>query len=96
MISTRRIVAAVGLVVSATGLAAPAANALGADTLGVAPISPVAQLDALAQSNVPAEHREQLPHVSSQLAGLKRLHDLNQLHQATDLVAPVVGLLPVG
>ena len=93
MISTRRIVAAVGLAVGITGLTAPLASAADAavpDTVG---LSPIAALDSLAVSDIPAEHQAAIPRVSSRLAGLNRLNDLNQLHQVTDLAAPVTGLL---
>ncbi|MFF1448467.1 hypothetical protein ACFVYF_09985 [Streptomyces sp. NPDC058274] len=94
MISTRRIVAAVGLAVGITGLAAPMANAAGPEAPGAGKLNPVTMLDSLAVSEIPAEHRDKLPRVSQQIAGLNRLHDLNQLHQVTDLVAPVTNLLP--
>lgn len=92
MISTRRIVAAVGLAAGVTGLAAPMASAAAAPDAGK--LNPVAQLDSLAVSDIPAEHQDSIPQVSSQLKGLNRLNDLNQLHQITDLAAPVTGLLP--
>ncbi|MFE2515622.1 hypothetical protein [Streptomyces mirabilis] len=92
MISTRRMVAAVGLAVGVTGLAAPMASAAEAPDAGK--LNPITQLDALAVSDIPAEHRADIPRVSEQLGGLNRLNDLNQLHQVTDLVAPVTGLLP--
>jgi hypothetical protein len=94
MISTRRIVAAVGLAAGVTGLAAPMANAAVSVDPDAGKLNPIAQLDSLAQSGIPAEHRDEMPRVASQLAGLNRLNDLNQLHQVTDLVAPVTGLLP--
>ncbi|MER5532670.1 hypothetical protein [Streptomyces mirabilis] len=92
MISTRRMVAAVGLAVGVTGLAAPMASAAEAPDAGK--LNPITQLDALAVSDIPAEHRADIPRISEQLGGLNRLNDLNQLHQVTDLVAPVTGLLP--
>ncbi|MER6376838.1 hypothetical protein [Streptomyces mirabilis] len=92
MISTRRMVAAVGLAVGVTGLAAPMASAAEAPDAGK--LNPITQLDALAVSDIPAEHQADIPRVSEQLGGLNRLNDLNQLHQVTDLVAPVTGLLP--
>lgn len=57
-------------------------------------LNPITQLDTLAASGLPAEHQAELPRVSNQLAGLNHLNDLNQLHQVTDLAAPVTGLLP--
>ncbi|WP_329372103.1 hypothetical protein [Streptomyces sp. NBC_01483] len=92
MISTRRMVAAVGLAVGVTGFAAPMASAAEAPAAGK--LNPITQLDALAASGIPAEHQADIPRVADQLAGLNRLNDLNQLHQVTDLVAPVTGLLP--
>ncbi|MFJ8598744.1 hypothetical protein ACIREM_08420 [Streptomyces shenzhenensis] len=94
MISTRRIVAAVGLAAGVTGLAAPLAHAAPASAPDTGGISPMATLDSLAVSGVPAAHRGELPRVSEQLQGLNRLQDLGELHQITDLVAPVTGLLP--
>ncbi|GGT22589.1 hypothetical protein [Streptomyces chromofuscus] len=94
MISTRRIVAAVGLAASVTGLAAPSVNASEADARSAGRLGPVALLDSLTVSDIPAEHREEIPRPSAQLAGLKRLNDLNQLRQVTDMAAPLTGLLP--
>ncbi|MEU6607738.1 hypothetical protein ABZ922_22235 [Streptomyces shenzhenensis] len=94
MISTRRIVAAVGLAAGVTGLAAPLAHAAPASARDTGMISPMATLDSLAVSGVPVEHRGELPRVSEQLQGLNGLQDLGELHQVTDLVAPVTGLLP--
>ncbi|MFI6381833.1 hypothetical protein ACIBKX_20500 [Streptomyces sp. NPDC050658] len=75
-------VTALALAAGATALAAPAANAA---------ISPTDTVDALATSALPEEHRDELPTLSSQLGGL---NDLNQLHQVTDLAAPVMGFVP--
>ncbi|TGA93789.1 hypothetical protein [Streptomyces sp. MZ04] len=85
MISTRRMVAAVALAAGASALAAPAANA------AIEPISPIGTVDSLATAAIPAEHRGAIPTVSSQLGGLSRL---NELHQVTDLAAPVMGFVP--
>ncbi|NUO45172.1 MAG: hypothetical protein HOV73_29540 [Streptomyces sp.] len=93
MISTRRIVAVVGLAAGVTGLAAPMASAAPADA-DAARLSPIAMLDSLALSDIPAERRAEIPRPSEQLAGLNRVNDLNQLTQITDLAAPVTGLLP--
>ncbi|AVH54942.1 MULTISPECIES: hypothetical protein [Streptomyces] len=93
MISTRRMVAAVGLAVGVTGLAAPLAIAAGSEARDPGKLNPIAELDSLAVSDIPAEHRGQIPRPSEQLAGLNRLNDLNELHQVTDLAAPVTGLL---
>jgi hypothetical protein len=97
MISTRRIVAAVGLAVGVTGLAAPLANAADAGAPNTGQINPMTMLDSLAVSDIPAEHRAEVPSVTEQVRGLNQVSDLNQLnqlHQLTDLVAPVTGLLP--
>ncbi|KPI22178.1 hypothetical protein OK074_1016 [Actinobacteria bacterium OK074] len=95
MISTRRIVAAVGLAAGAAGLAAPmAAAAPAAPAAQDGKLHPIAMLDALAESDIPAEHRGELPKVSEQLSGLGGLQKLSELHQLTDLAAPVTGLLP--
>ncbi|MEV5313342.1 hypothetical protein [Streptomyces sp. NPDC052610] len=96
MISTRRIVAAVGLAAGVAGLAAPSAAAAGADAQA-GKLNPVTALDSLAAADLPAEHRDALPRPSAQLAELNQvgeLNRLNELHQLTDLVAPVTGLLP--
>ncbi|MGP4045894.1 hypothetical protein [Streptomyces sp. 2A115] len=92
MISTRRIVTAVGLAVGATGLVVPSASAA-APLPGVGNLDPIAQLDALAVSGIPAERRDEVPTISSRLDGLNRLNELRQLHRVTDLVAPVTGLV---
>ncbi|MFF0011063.1 hypothetical protein [Streptomyces sp. NPDC005374] len=94
MISTRRIVAAVGLAVGVTGLAAPLANAADAAAPEASPLSPIAMLDSLAVSDIPAEHKAEMPRVSAQLNKANDLYKLNELHQVTDLAAPVTGLLP--
>ncbi|MFJ3669364.1 hypothetical protein ACIPSE_23215 [Streptomyces sp. NPDC090106] len=93
MISTRRIAAVVGLAAGVTGLVAPMASAAPADA-AAAPLSPMATLDSLSVSEIPAEHRTDLPLPSEQLAGLNRLNDLNELDQLTGLVAPVTNLVP--
>lgn len=97
MISTRRIVAAVGLAVGVTGLAAPLANAADASASNSGQINPMTMVDSLAVSELPAEHQGQIPRVSDQLRPVNQvseLQKLNELHQLTDLVAPVTGLLP--
>lgn len=97
MISTRRIVAALGLAAGVTGLAAPLANAAPGSAPDKALINPVTTLDALTVSDIPAAHKHEVPRVSDQLHGLNRvdqLNKLNQLHQVTDLAAPVTGVLP--
>ena len=52
---------------------------------------------ALAASQLPQESRGELPKISRQLSEVKNVHQLsklNELHQVTDLAAPVTGLLP--
>ncbi|MFD9323693.1 hypothetical protein ACIRPU_40035 [Streptomyces sp. NPDC102259] len=95
MISTRRIAALAALAAGVTGLAAPMASA--ADAPATGQLNPMTVLDSLATSQIPAEHRADLPPVSRQLGELNKvseLEKLNELHQITDLVAPVTGLLP--
>ncbi|CAL9340841.1 hypothetical protein [Streptomyces sp. enrichment culture] len=92
MISTRRLVAAVGLAASVTGLAVPTASA--ADLPAAGPLNPVSTLDSLVVSEIPAEHKDDMLLPSSQLTGLNRLNDLNQLNQLTGLAAPVLGVVP--
>ncbi|MDQ0585008.1 hypothetical protein [Streptomyces rishiriensis] len=95
MISTRRIAAIAALAAGVTGFAAPLASA--ADAPAAGRINPMSVLDSLATSQIPAEHRADLPPVSRQLGELNKvggLQQLNELHQVTDLVAPVTGLLP--
>lgn len=77
--------AAFALAAGASVLAAPAANAA---------ISPTETIDSLAMSGIPAEQRDELPTVTSQLNGLNGLYELQQLHQLTDLAAPVMGVVP--
>ncbi|QNP74513.1 hypothetical protein IAG44_37030 [Streptomyces roseirectus] len=97
MISTRRMLAAAALAAGVAGLAAPTASAT--DALpDDGKLNPIAMLDDLAVSDIPAEHRDQMPRVSSQVSEVKKLggipNELGQLHQLTDLAAPVTGLLP--
>ncbi|ARP68744.1 hypothetical protein LK07_02030 [Streptomyces pluripotens] len=97
MISKRRIVAALGLAAGVTGLAAPLANAADASAPDTGQINPVAVLDSLTVSDIPAQHKAQVPRVSEQMRALNQvseLNRLNELHQVTDLAAPVTGLLP--
>ncbi|WP_406005321.1 hypothetical protein OG440_03440 [Streptomyces sp. NBC_00637] len=95
MISTRRIAALAALAAGVTGLAAPLASAAEAPATGQ--LNPMAVLDSVATSQIPAEYRADLPPVSRQLGELNKvgqLQQLNELHQITDLAAPVTGLLP--
>ncbi|WP_030749192.1 hypothetical protein [Streptomyces sp. NRRL S-31] len=95
MISTRRIVAALGLAAGITGLAVPTASAAGAPDTGQ--ISPMAALDSLTAGDIPAPYRKSVPRVSEQTHALNRLNELNrlgELWQVAAPVAPVTGLLP--
>ncbi|MCX3062719.1 hypothetical protein [Streptomyces beihaiensis] len=91
MISTRRALTAVLLAAGAAAIAAPAADAASLPITGGEPISPTATLDSVSTMAVPADQRAELPTASQQLNGLNRL---NELHKATDLVAPVTNALP--
>ncbi|MEU1167164.1 hypothetical protein ACIPX0_12990 [Streptomyces sp. NPDC090075] len=94
MISTRRIVAAVGLAVGVTGLAAPLANAADASAQHPVKLSALGMLDSLARTDIPAEYQNEIPKVSEQVQGLNGVQRLGELHQITDLAAPVMGLVP--
>ncbi|OIK29576.1 hypothetical protein [Streptomyces malaysiense] len=97
MISTRRIVAVLGLAAGVTGLAAPLANAADASASHSGRINPMTALDSLTAGDIPAAQRAQLPTTSEQLKALNQVGELNrlsELHQVTDIVAPVTGLVP--
>ncbi|MFJ9561182.1 hypothetical protein ACIRQQ_14245 [Streptomyces fuscichromogenes] len=94
MISTRRIVAAVGLAVGVTGLAAPLATAADASAQHPGKLTALGMLDSLARSDIPAQYKHEIPKVSEQVQGLNGVQKLGELHQVTDLAAPVTGLLP--
>lgn len=79
MISTRRIIAAVGLAAGFTGLAAPLA---GAAETGALTSAPLTALDTLAVSEIPDEHKDDVPRPSDQLSSV------------TGAAAPVTGLVP--
>ncbi|GAA2349287.1 hypothetical protein OKJ48_13575 [Streptomyces kunmingensis] len=89
MTSTRRAITAVLLAVGATAIAAPVAQA---DTSGNT-ISPTATLDAVSTMAIPAAQRDKVPHTAEQIQGLNQLNKLSELHQVTDLVAPVTNLV---
>ncbi|MFJ9039993.1 hypothetical protein ACIRF8_25845 [Streptomyces sp. NPDC102406] len=92
MISTRRALTAVLLAVGTTAIVAPAAQAdTTANTAGNT-ISPTALLDTVSTMAVPDAHRDEVPRTAEQLSGLNGLYKLSELHQLTDLVAPVTGL----
>ncbi|MFJ2262097.1 hypothetical protein ACIOKD_27825 [Streptomyces sp. NPDC087844] len=92
MISTRRIVAAVGLAISVTGLAVPSAGAATVPETGKVDL--FGELDQIAVSDLPVEHRNKMPKISDGVQALNQLNRLRELHQVTDLAAPVTGLLP--
>ncbi|MEV6549085.1 hypothetical protein AB0M57_10265 [Streptomyces sp. NPDC051597] len=94
MISTRRIATVLALAAGVSGLGASAADAAGPAGAKSPGLSPIAVLDGLVNSSVPAEERARMPHVGPQLSQLNKLNDLNQLHQVTDPVAPIMGLMP--
>ncbi|MFE5794950.1 hypothetical protein ACFQ8C_20585 [Streptomyces sp. NPDC056503] len=95
MTSSRRIssVLAVAAAFTCLGGAASQAVAAPAGPLGP-PISPIAELDALATTGMPEEASAAYPGVGEQLGGLSRVGEIRQLHQLTDLAAPATGLLP--
>ncbi|WP_405793788.1 hypothetical protein [Streptomyces sp. NBC_01506] len=93
----RRITTVLGAAAVLSSFAVSAANAAGSGPESgglITPVNPVSELDAVATTGIPAEHHAELPKVKHQLAGLSHLRDLNQLHQLTDLGAPVLNLLP--
>ena len=94
MISTRRIVAAVGLAVGVTGLAAPLANAADASAQHPGTLTALGVLDSLARSDLPPQYQDRIPTVAEQVQGLNGVQRLGELHQITDLAAPVMGLVP--
>ncbi|MFF4362800.1 hypothetical protein [Streptomyces sp. NPDC001604] len=89
MISTRRIVAAVGLAAGITALAAPLACASDAtiQNKDASELNPIATLDSLAQSGIPAERRAEVPRPSQQLRNLNRLNNLEQLDRVARMGA---------
>ncbi|MEV1025545.1 hypothetical protein [Streptomyces sp. NPDC050264] len=93
MTSTRRAITAVLIAVGATAIAAPAAGAATLPHSSGNAISPTATLDAVSTMAVPASHRDEVPRTAEQLQGLNQLNKLSELHQVTDLVAPVTNLL---
>ncbi|MCT9093070.1 hypothetical protein N4G70_30005 [Streptomyces sp. ASQP_92] len=95
MISTRRIATVLAVAAGVSGFAVSSANAAGPlDHVGK-PLNPISELDNIAASGIPAPYAAQLPGVKQQLAGLNHLNDLSQLHQVTDPVAPLLGLVPL-
>lgn len=89
MISTRRIVAAVGLAAGITALAAPLASASDAtiQNKDASELNPISTLDSLAQSGIPAERRAEVPRPSEQIQNLNRLNNLRQLDRVARMGA---------
>ncbi|WP_030313850.1 hypothetical protein [Streptomyces flavochromogenes] len=94
MISTRRISSVLAVAAAFSCLGASAAQAVATTSPLGPPINPVTELDALATTGIPEESKGQFPGIADQLVGLSRVQEVNQLHQLTDLAAPVTGLLP--
>ena len=97
MISPRRIVAAVGLAASVTGLAALPAHAAESGPQNAGKLNPMTLLDTVADTGMPAGQEAQAPKVSEQLQAANRVQEVNrvnELHQFTDLLAPLTGMLP--
>ncbi|KOV92294.1 MULTISPECIES: hypothetical protein [unclassified Streptomyces] len=93
MISTRRIVAAVGLAAGIAGLAAPQASAAGTGAPLVGGLGALSTLDSLAGADIPAPYKGRVPRVSEQVGELKHLRELNQLNQLEQVIAPAAPLL---
>ncbi|MEN8651992.1 hypothetical protein ABCR94_15585 [Streptomyces sp. 21So2-11] len=89
MIKAKSVLAVVALATGVSALAAPLASA--AESSGPYELSISDELDDFGTSALPADRRHQVPTVSHQLG---KLNKLNELHQVTDLVQPVTGLLP--
>ncbi|MFE7271618.1 hypothetical protein [Streptomyces sp. NPDC057623] len=79
MISTRRIVAAVGLAAGLTALTAPTADASGGDTPIAGRLDPVTTLDSLAATGIPERHKHRVPPVSQHLNHLDQVKSLGRL-----------------
>ncbi|MFE1907040.1 hypothetical protein [Streptomyces gardneri] len=94
MTSTRRISSVLAVAAAFSCLGASAAQAVSVATPLGPPVNPVSELDAVATTGIPEESRAQFPGIESQLGGLGRLNELQQIHQLTDLAAPVTGVLP--
>ncbi|AKN73978.1 MULTISPECIES: hypothetical protein [Streptomyces] len=93
MISTRRIVAAVGLAAGVAGLAVPQAHAADTGAPLVGRLGALSTLDTLTAGDIPAPHRDRVPRVSQQLQELKHLRELNQLNQLEQVLAPAAPVL---
>ncbi|WP_267246495.1 hypothetical protein [Streptomyces sp. PR69] len=94
MTKAQRVFAAVALATGASALAAPSASAAGSPVPHLGTVSVAQELDHLAVTSIPAEHRSKVPLPSGQLNELASgLDRLNELRQVTDQAAPVLGLL---
>ena len=97
MISTRRIVATVGLAVGVTGLAAPLANAADAGVPHTGHVNPMAKPAPHTVGDIPAPRKARTPRVAVQTRALDQLGELNQLPEPNQLpgrAAHMTGLLP--
>jgi len=94
MISTRRIVAAVGLAAGVTALAAPLASASDStiQNRDGSELSPISAIDSLATAGIPADRQAEMPRPSEQLNSLSRLNNLQQLDQVAHMGAVGPGL----
>lgn len=81
MISTRRIVAAVGLAAGITALAAPMASASDSaiSNREGSELNPLTLVDSLATTGVPADRQADMPRPSEQLDRLNNLRQLDQV-----------------
>ncbi|MFJ9539595.1 hypothetical protein ACIRPX_20330 [Streptomyces sp. NPDC101225] len=86
MISTRRIVAAVGLAAGVTALAAPLASASDStiQNRDGSELNPISAIDSLATAGIPADRQAEMPRPSEQLS---RLNDLSQLDKVAGMGA---------
>ncbi|MFG2793592.1 hypothetical protein [Streptomyces sp. NPDC048419] len=91
MISTRRIVAAVGLAAGITALAAPLASASDSAIANKdgSQLNPLTLVDSLATTGIPADRQAEVPRPSEQL---NRLNNLQQLDQVAHMGAVGPGL----
>ena len=99
MISTRRIVAAVGLAAGITALAAPMASASDSaiSNRDGSELNPLTLVDSLATTGVPADRQAEMPRPSEQLDRLNNLHQLDQVAQMGAVATALPGaVVPTG